>query len=387
MIKKILLLSPFFYFVILPFIHIPGLIDPYELPKVLFFISFTFILIGLYVWRMLTYKTAFVKFQKTHFFILSIIIIYTISSIINSSLSISFFGQYFRYQGLITQVSYFLFFVLFTNLEGIGLTNTRLAKNIALGGLFLSFLIITQAFIYKILLIPIYNYNGRLAGFLGNPNFAGGFLTLSFIYLSFSPFKKIPLVFSWLIFFSALLLTDSRSAIITFLFVSIVLFIGKVNKKVFLVPVFLLFALIIFLVALSRPVSTFENRTVIWNKAISASLEKPIFGWGLDNFAVAFQSVLGPNDFDLKKIRVDKTHNEFLEILLSGGILALLIYILILLDTIKTLWKNRKDAWPKTNLLALIAFLILAQFNVLNITEYIFFYLILSVLIVPLTNK
>jgi O-antigen ligase len=112
---------------------------------------------------------------------------------------------------------------------------------------------------------------------------------------------------------------------------------------------------------------------------LMAISQKPIFGWGVENFSIAFQSVLKDNEFDLKNIRVDKAHNEFLEVATTGGIVAFLIYLLIWFLIVKNLWLRKNEPGMENNLIGLAAFFIIANLNVMSIAEYLFFYFIAGI--------
>lgn len=376
MIKKIISSSPILYFLILPFIFWPQFPDPYELPKFLIFILSINIITGLYFWGILTQNLPKVKKNKIFPLLLAFLLILFLSSLLNGLPAVSLLGQYYRYQGLITYLGYLLFFLLFSHLQTTSLKPESLGKIIGLGGLLVAAAIILQGIALKIFHLPVYHYNGRLTGFFGNPNFAAGFLSLSFVYHAYSPLPRLNKKITWPLFFLAVWLTGSRSGLLAFL-VGTFLSCLKPNKKTLGLALIGLVLLCLTLIP-TRAISPFENRPLIWQKAIQAGLKKPLFGWGPDNFAAAFQSVLTSQDFDLKNIRVDKAHNEILEVFVASGFVGLGVYLLILKETCQALWRRREELWPKTNFIALTTYFLLGQLNVLNINESLFFYLILS---------
>lgn len=158
-----------------------------------------------------------------------------------------------------------------------------------------------------------------------------------------------------------------------------ILFLIKKYKYSLIValPIFLL---MLCLIAKTIPrYSSFNSQPVIWGKAVSAIVNRPVFGWGIENFETAFRKTLVSNkDFDLYNIRVDKAHNEILEYGVSGGVPAIIIYVAILVICGVKLFKNKKDHWNWTYISVLLAYIVLSQLNVVNITEYIYFYLILA---------
>jgi O-antigen ligase len=227
--------------------------------------------------------------------------------------------------------------------------------------------------------LPVYTFYGRTAGTFGNPNFAAGFLALLFPYLLFYPrLRPIYKILLTPVFFTALIFTQSRSGLLAFLVV-LILFLARKSKRA-LIAVFPISLLILAILIMLIPrYSPFENQLVIWQKALVAVTKKPVFGWGVERFDIAFQKTLIPSkDFDLYHIRVDKAHNEILETAVAGGLISALVYLVLITTTLIYLLKNHRSPWAKANLFAFVAYLILSQLNVLNVTEYLFFYLILA---------
>lgn len=378
MLKKLSSSSLLLLFFVLPLVFCPLVYDRFELPKILFFIFSLNVTIGLGIRASITESLANIKKNRILKYYLLYLIILTVSTLINPIKQNSVWGQYYRYQGLVTQIHYLLFTLFYFSLAKKGISLKRAGKIIAVSGLTQAFLIIFQGIWLKIFHFPIYNYNGRLAGLLGNPNFAAGFLVLSFPYFWHYSSFKIPRWLTSLIFLLALLLTGSRSGLIAFLATNLFLIIKKISLSKFILAGSGLVLSLLILVSGFRS-SPFENRIAIWQKGVQAIAKKPLLGWGLENFETAFQSTLTKKDFNLRNIRVDRAHNLFLEIAINSGLVGFSVYLLIIYQTLKTLWKGKEEIWLKTNLIALISFLILAQFNVLNLNEYLFFYFSLTV--------
>lgn len=377
MTKRLLYTAPILYFLILPFVVFPGSSEPTELPKVFVLLATIFIYIGLYCLGIITHKLPFVKFTVTHYLIMCSISIFTISSIINGFSFQNLWGLYFRYQGIVVLLSYFLFFLICLTLQKIKEGGKLIGSVIALGGICVSTTILIQAVMINVFHYPIYTFNNRLTAMMGNPNFAAGFIALAASFIRYLPLKKTyPLVL--LINFFALLLTGSRSGILAFLAV-ILLIVSENHKHKRILPIFLMGTIVVIsLFTFFRPSSPFENRPRIWQKALLAVMDKPLLGWGLENFETAFKAQLNPEDYDLKNIRVDRAHNELLDTAVAGGGLALLVYLGLLIQSFLLLLKKKDNLWERTNLYGLIAYIIISQFNVLNVNEYLFFYLFLS---------
>jgi len=366
---------PFFYFTFLPFVFWPNFVDKYELPKVIFFIFLTFIIIGFNFRGIVAQNLIKLKIKRIQLLIFTLIIIFTLTSGLAGNFSRSFWGQYFRYEGLLTLITYFLFFLIISSLDW---PVDAWGKAISLGGILISLLIICQAIGFYLLRLPIYNYNGRLAGFFGNPNFAAAYLALAFPFCCYrlqgSTLKSV----NWFLFLAAILLTGSRSGLLAFILVTVFIASQKAKRKLWIAAGALVVAIPLMVAIIWRPASSFDARPIIWQKALEAWSKKPILGWGIENFEFAFRSTLNRYDFDLQMIRVDKAHNEFLEILVASGVIGLLVYLLVIKEAFQALWPKRADRWARANLLGFGAYLVLSSLNVLNVTSYLFFYFILA---------
>lgn len=169
-----------------------------------------------------------------------------------------------------------------------------------------------------------------------------------------------------------MILSGSKMAIILLILNLILLSLSKLKKYFW----YLLIGL--FLITLAWPFLTeesyYESRARIWPKALLAIKERPLTGWGLENFEFAFESVLVPaKDIGLTDIRVDKAHNQFLEVGVASGLIGLGLYGAILFSAGRFFWKKVKAEKEKNWWLAVFSSLILvllrAQVNPLSIAE------------------
>ena len=72
-----------------------------------------------------------------------------------------------------------------------------------------------------------------------------------------------------------------------------------------------------------------QTRFVIWNMAWEAFKEKPVLGWGSENFIVAFAKYYDAKIFGVEPW-YDRTHNMFLEWLVGAGLAGFLAYIFLI---------------------------------------------------------
>ncbi len=82
-----------------------------------------------------------------------------------------------------------------------------------------------------------------------------------------------------------------------------------------------------------------EGRSFIWPMAIEGIKEKPILGWGQENFNYVFNEHYKPEMFRLEPW-FDRAHNIFLDWAIAGGLLGLLSYLSLYAALLYTLWKK-----------------------------------------------
>ncbi len=92
----------------------------------------------------------------------------------------------------------------------------------------------------------------------------------------------------------------------------------------------------------SRPVSSvmssvvqsksFHDRALVWGAATQAFLAKPLLGWGMDNFPVAFDRYYPSDLYDSANAPIwyDKAHSIYGQYAVEGGVLVVLGYLVLL---------------------------------------------------------
>jgi len=70
---------------------------------------------------------------------------------------------------------------------------------------------------------------------------------------------------------------------------------------------------------------TFQTRLLLWKQALIIAGERPILGWGPENFSPAFEKHYLPRF----EVWFDRAHNIFLDYLVQTGILGFLSYLSI----------------------------------------------------------
>ncbi|MBI5079268.1 O-antigen ligase family protein [Candidatus Wolfebacteria bacterium] len=127
-----------------------------------------------------------------------------------------------------------------------------------------------------------------------------------------------------------------------------------------------------------------NGRLITWRLSWNAFKEKPIFGWGFENFRIPFDRHYDPRLLtnNLRGTYWDKPHNIILEYLTTTGVVGLLAYLGIFFAAFYVLIKNKKISanfceFPLISAL-LISYFVQNLFIFDTIGAYLMFFLVLA---------
>lgn len=367
--KKFSLYGVGFLLVIIPLIYIPGIFNPYEFPKFIFFVA-----IAVFLFFLRSSKVRLLD-DRLSILALSFLLIAFLADLIGLDPKISLLGSQYRHQGFITLLSgVLLFFTVRSFMKEQGISMYQIfERGILLGTFIICLISFWQAFSFYVMSdwrVPL--YQGRIVGTFGNPNFLGGYLAMTMPFLLWGKERlsiKVILLFMSLL---TVFLSGSRGAILAVGLILLIFVIPRLAKRRFLEQVFACIMGIILIymtlqfyqigfLGLNRD-SFWDNRGIIWSQGAKAILARPILGYGQENFELVF-----PKERNMK---VDNAHNIFLETAVSSGILGLLLFLAIIVTAV----------WQAGFVLkiSIIAFLITAQFNPLSIAQISLFWFLLG---------
>ena len=123
-----------------------------------------------------------------------------------------------------------------------------------------------------------------------------------------------------------------------------------------------------------------QGRYFVWPMAIEGWKEKPILGWGQENFNFIFQEHYRPEMFRLEPW-FDRAHNIFLDWLVAGGLVGLIAYMFLYFSMLYLIWWRSPSLsyTEKSIITGLIAAYFFHNFFVFDhLISYILFFSLLA---------
>ncbi|XOB41361.1 MAG: O-antigen ligase family protein [Candidatus Nealsonbacteria bacterium] len=326
---------------------------PFVTPKTIYFRILVEIMLAAYLILMLLFP----RYRPKPNIILTSILIFILVLILTSVLGInferSFWSTYERMTGIFTFLHLLAFFVILTSTFKERKDWEKILAVSVLVGVILCIGVLTNS-----------ELSTRGGGTIGNTSFMAAYLLFNvfFALVLFltkkSSFLRVFSGISLLFLVPTLLISTARGAIISFWSGLFLILLGYLifskKKKLQKAGVFLIFCLVILgIAALIVQPSFLKNkvesilkdmkpRFVVWETAWKGFLERPLFGWGPENFNVVFTKFFNPCMFLSEcggEIWFDRVHNIVLDTLVNSGIIGLLSHLLIFAVSIFTLLK------------------------------------------------
>lgn len=356
-----------------PLFITPKTIFPFSFGRVLVIQAIIGILFGF--WLGLIYLYPKYRPQKTVLFwaVLIYFGVIFLSSIFGVDFNRSFWGNEERMGGFFTLFHFFILFLITRSVFS-GWNDWKKVFSVSV---LASVLVSIIALLNRDGILSLWGVvsDGRVSGTIGNPIFLASYL-LFHIFIAFllaikSNNIKHKAVFILIGFFNVLtlFLTETRGALLGFLFGAFLLVLGYLiftkSKKLKILLYILLFCgtMFSFLVWLNRNdpgvqkipgvnrliTLSFEEfsegtggtRILTWGVALNAWKESPVFGWGWDNFNIAFNKYYNPKllKFSVYETWFDRAHNILLDHLVMAGIFGVLSYLFIFAVAFLMLYK------------------------------------------------
>ncbi len=128
------------------------------------------------------------------------------------------------------------------------------------------------------------------------------------------------------------------------------------------------------LASISLSDATVKARFINWSIAWQGVKERPVFGWGQENYAIVFDKYYDPRMYE-QEPWFDRVHNIVFDWWIAGGTLGLFAYLSIFAAALWTLWRSQAfSVGEKSILTGLLAGYFTHNFFVFdNVTSYIAF--------------
>ncbi len=110
--------------------------------------------------------------------------------------------------------------------------------------------------------------------------------------------------------------------------------------------------------------TTVTTRFIAWEIAWKGFLERPITGWGLDNFHIVFNNHFNPESlrFGAYETWFDRAHNTVMDVLSMTGLLGFITFFAIYVAIFLSTWRAYKNKWIDLPIAAILFSLPIAYF-------------------------
>lgn len=324
--------------------------------------------------------------------------VFILASVVGINFQRSFWSTYERMTGIFTMLHLYAFFIVLVSCFKKREDWERFLAASVIAGVLLSFYVLVGS-----------QSSTRGGGTIGNTSFMAAYLLFNlFFAVILLLTKKIP----WKIFSGISLLvmliaffkSTAEMAIASFFAGLVLLFLGylffsgkKIARRVVLSLVLIAIFSAILIVIFQPPqikqeiqasLSNMKPRFVVWNVGLKSFLERPILGWGPENFNAAFQLNFNscmPLSECGNEVWFDRVHNIIFDTLVATGAIGLASYLFIFLAAVYGLFRiipkiaEKKDVFLPLGLAVVLITYFLQNLLVFDmINTYLLFFLTLA---------
>ena len=350
----------------LPLVVFQGMFFPFITGKNFIFRIIIEIIFASWVVLFLRDKSYLPKRSLIFYFVLASVAVLTLATIFGADVSRSFWSNFERMEGLLGHLHLLMYFLV---LVGINRTEKDWWRFFHVS--FIASLFVGGYAIFQLAGVNEIHQGGtRIDATLGNATYLAVYM-LFHVFLALYYFLKSQKN-AWRILYAALFLFDiffvyqtaTRGAVLGLfggLFLSAIVFsfsagdkrwrnfsYGAITLMVALAFIFY-FAKDSKFITESTTLARVRNISIasddaqarfhIWSMSFKAFKERPILGWGPENFAVVFSKHYDPRLWS-REPWFDRAHNAVFDWLIQGGILGLISYLGIFASSIWLLFKK-----------------------------------------------
>ncbi|MCP9755599.1 hypothetical protein EGI26_10570 [Lacihabitans sp. CCS-44] len=350
----------FVFLAILPIFYLEKYIYGYNVPKILMFWILVYATLGFAIFKIFYKNNLQIKVSIINILVLVFLIVMSISGLVGSGVTASFFSSFERMDGILN----FLFFTIFL----ITFSQQKISNSDWQSVLRIS---CTISFLISVLAIKQHLENPllRSQGSFSNPLSLGIYLVFHIFLISnfwFSALinktnpKKIQLFVSLIfcgVYLYALTSSATRSSFLalfvgTFFSLIYLLFTNQTSKKTVISFSVCFFALcyICFrafnvspwakrILNYSNSDNSISVRLELWKISLKGFWEKPLLGWGKENFVHFFvknynNKLVDSGDW------YDRSHNFLIDKLIETGLLGFLSFTVLFIFVLIILFKK-----------------------------------------------
>jgi O-antigen ligase len=357
---------------------------PFIVPRNLIFRFILLIVLALYMYLFSKDKKFRLKFNKAFVIFCIFIFSLTISSFLGGNFPFSFWSNFERMDGL---VNWYYLIIYVVVLMGT-LRNREDWKQFFNISIVAAWLIAWYGLAQKLgwdknlSFIMASSGDTRVASTFGNAAYVGSYMFMHIVvslYLliitimkkQLISFKTFWYILSLMLFVATLVLTQTRGAFLglaVFLFLLTIFYLWfnrkKINTWYYVVAAILisgiLFVGLLFqqkdsswvnnvllfqkITDVSLSDTTVESRLAIWQGSFKGYLDKPILGWGEENFQYVFNKYFPVEIYHSVNSEVwfDRPHNILMQHLIHGGVIGFSLYLAVFIYLIYALVKKYK---------------------------------------------
>lgn len=337
------------------------------------FLFYSIIQIIFFAWVILAFKDHIYRPKISFIFIslLSFLVFLTLAAIFGVNSHNSFWSNFERMEGVILHFHLFAYFLVISSVFHTRNMFYRLFNT----SIIVSVVISTIGLFQRFGDLETYQSSWRIESMFGNAAYLAVYLLFHIFIVLFLLINrskdKSPLLFLYYIALPlqliTLFFTATRSAMLglivgMFVFALIVsifekdrINLKKVSISVLLICILLVSGFLVFkessfvkntpqlegFTKISFEEFQNQGRYFVWPMAIKGFLERPVLGWGSENFMDIFNREYDPRMHSFERW-FDRAHNSFLDFLFAGGILTFLAYLSIFFFAFYYIWKREK---------------------------------------------
>jgi O-antigen ligase len=372
-----LLVASFF----VPLIMVPSsFIFPFIVPKIVVFRGLVLTMLAGFLALLFTNRERYgIRMTPVTMAVLLFLLSFGMSTFIGVDWYHSFWDNHERMLGLFTIVHYVLYYLIATSVIKDERDWMWLLRAFLFAGSIVMFIGVLQHFNPTLLL----NQSGsRVASTLGNPIYVGGYgLFLSFVG------------------FIGIFLSGTRGSILGWLSGTGVMFLlyaflikdhpklRRIMRGVTIAGVAMLALLFAFrttpfvrdipalgnLLNTSLSYGTGRTRLMAWGIAVDAWKERPVFGWGPNNYFYAFNQYYRPEflEHGWGETWFDNAHNIVMNTLAVQGLVGVILYFGVFGTVILYLWKRYREGATDIHLPAILTGFFIAHL-IGNVSVFLF---------------